>query len=210
MAYTKYPRTFHLPWSESVASDDKVLRSLSHFENQEVVVTEKMDGENTTMYTDHIHARSLDSSGGEDRAWVKQFWSSIRNDIPRGWRICGENLWARHSIPYSDLPSYFLGFSIWDESNTALTWDETLEWFSLLGITPVETMYRGIWNEKEIRSLWTTMDRQAKEGYVVRLSSSFPYEDFSKSVGKFVRKGHVQTDKHWRHTALVPNSLGVG
>jgi hypothetical protein len=72
--YTKYPRTFHLPWSLGATSDDKVVPSVSHFEGRQVVVTEKMDGENTTLYRDHIHARSLDSKGGEDRAWVKQFW----------------------------------------------------------------------------------------------------------------------------------------
>ena len=98
-AYTKYPRTFHLPWSEAVTSDDKVVPSVAHLEGREVIVTEKMDGENTTMYRDHIHSRSLDSKGGEDRAWVKQFWASIRGEIPEGWRICGENLWGNILFP---------------------------------------------------------------------------------------------------------------
>jgi hypothetical protein len=84
-SHTKYPRTFHLPWSEAVTSDDKVVPSVVHFEGNRVVVTEKMDGENTTMYRDYVHARSLDSKGGEDRAWVKQFWASIRSEIPEGW-----------------------------------------------------------------------------------------------------------------------------
>jgi len=203
----KYPRTFHLPWSESVSSDDKVLQSLGQFEGEEVVVTEKMDGENTTMYRNHIHARSLDSKGGEDRAWVKQFWSSFCRDIPEGWRICGENLWAKHSVAYTQLPSFFLGFSVWDANNEALSWEETQEWFNILGITSVPTLYQGKWNEKAIRSLWNSSDKESKEGYVVRLARSFRYEEFSTSVGKFVRKGHVQTDKHWRSSVLVPNSL---
>ena len=84
-SYIKYPRTPHLPWSLGASSDDKVLPSVGHFEGRQVIVTEKMDGENTTLYRDHIHARSLDSKGGEDRAWVKQFWASIRGEIPEGW-----------------------------------------------------------------------------------------------------------------------------
>lgn len=205
----KYPRTYHLPWSEAITSDDKICQTLSHFEGREVVVTEKMDGENTTLYQDHLHARSLDSRGGEDRAWVKQFWSQIRSDIPEGWRICGENLWAKHSVSYTDLRSYFYGFSIWDSSNMALSWDDTVGYFDLIGVTPVPALYRGVWDETTIRNLSRGMNLEQTEGYVVRLADSFHYDSFSTSVAKFVRKGHVQTDKHWRSQTFVPNSLSL-
>ena len=88
---------------------------------REVVVTEKLDGENTTMYTDYIHARSLDSHHHPSRDWVKQLHGEIGYKIPVGWRVCGENMYARHSIVYYDLTTYFYGFSIWDETNTALS-----------------------------------------------------------------------------------------
>lgn len=209
MAIVKYPRTYHLPWSEAVTSDDKVCQTLEHFQGRQVVVTEKMDGENTTMYRDNIHARSLDSRGGEDRAWVKQFWSQIRNDIPEGWRICGENLWAKHSVPYNNLQSYFYGFSIWDSSNMALSWSDTVEYFEMLGVCPVPVLYEGAWDEVAIRNLVKDMDLEKTEGYVVRLADSFHYDNFSASVAKFVRKGHVQTDKHWRFQEFVPNQLSL-
>lgn len=41
----KYPRTYHLPTSPGVTDDDRVLESYAGFEGQEIVVTEKMDGE---------------------------------------------------------------------------------------------------------------------------------------------------------------------
>lgn len=41
------------------------------------------------------------------------------------------------------------------------------------------------------------MDYEKQEGYVVRLTSSFHYKDFSRSAAKFVRKGHVTTNEHW-------------
>ena len=56
----KYPRTLHLPWSESITSDDKVMKSIDSLLNKNVIVSLKMDGENTTLYTDYIHARSID------------------------------------------------------------------------------------------------------------------------------------------------------
>jgi hypothetical protein len=202
----KYPRTLHLPWSESVQSDDKVIKSTEHFNNRRVIVTEKMDGENTTMYNDHIHARSIDSKNHPSRDWVKQFHSSFKHDIPDGYRVCGENLYAKHSVKYDNLASYFYGFSIWDDQ-TCLDWDSTVNWFDLLGVTPVPVLYDDIWDEKLIKSLYTKDDHSTKEGYVVRLASSFKYDDFSNSVAKFVRCNHVQTDKHWMYSEIVPNTL---
>ena len=200
----KYPRTPHLPWSLGCTSDDKMLKSVGHFEGKEVVVTEKLDGENTTMYRDHIHARSLDSIGGVDRDWVKALWSSLRYDLPVSWRICGENLWARHSIPYENLESYFYGFSVWD-GEECFDWDDTLVTFKVLGIVPVPVLYRGIWDEATIRNL--PLDPMKNEGYVVRLADSFCYNDFGSSVAKFVRENHVQTNDHWRHQKITPNIL---
>lgn len=108
--WVKYPRTYHLPWSCSISNDDRILHDLSCFQNRRVIVTEKMDGENTTMYRDHIHARSVDSRNHPSRNWVKNLWGRLSHDIPSGWRICGENLFATHSISYSNLQSYFLDF----------------------------------------------------------------------------------------------------
>lgn len=167
-----------------------------------------MDGENTTMYRDNIHARSLDSRGGEDRTWVKNFWSTFSYKIPENYRICGENLWGKHSIYYQDLKSYFYGFSIWNE-NLCLSWEETEIFFEDLGICSVPVLYKGIWNENLIRNLSNNLDLEEKEGYVVRLADEFLYEKFDHYVAKFVRSNHVQTDDHWRKNVIVPNRLTV-
>ncbi|WP_232968492.1 RNA ligase family protein [Pseudomonas putida] len=196
----KYPRTYHLPWSEGMHDDDRMLKSLEHFIGREVVVTKKQDGENTSMYSDYFHARSIDGRSHPSRDWVKNFWAKIKNDIPTGWRICGENMYAQHSIVYHDLLSYFYGFSIWNERNRCIGWDDTLEYFEILGITPVEEIYRGVFDEKLIKELYDSKrDWATCEGYVVRLADDFDYRDFRNSVAKFVRKGHVQTTKHWMH-----------
>jgi hypothetical protein len=99
--HVKYPRTHHLPWSPGVGPNDQVATALDEFVDADgrpvdVVVTEKLDGENTTLYRDYLHARSLDSRTHPSRDWVKGFWAQLAGDIPDGWRICGENLWATH------------------------------------------------------------------------------------------------------------------
>src|SRR3546814_8478297 len=82
-----------------------VIDTLAAFEGKRVIVTEKMDGENTTLYRDYIHARSVDGRSHPSRDWVKQFRSGIAADIPEDWRVCGENLFAKHSIHYTALRS---------------------------------------------------------------------------------------------------------
>jgi RNA ligase len=205
----KYPRTHHLPWSQGKTEDDRVMEDLSGFENQRVIVTRKMDGENTSIYGDGLHARSINGRNHASRDWVKNFWSRIAGDIPQDWRICGENLYAKHSIAYADLPSYFMGFSIWNERNECLDWDSTLEWFDLLGIAPVPVLYDGMWDAKLIQGLYDSKrDYHTHEGYVVRTAAGFGYGDFRRCVAKFVRADHVATTAHWMHgQPIIPNQL---
>lgn len=202
----KYPRTPHLPWSLGKTTDDKTLLNCDHFQNSEIVVTIKMDGENTSMYRDFIHARSLSYSRHESRSWVKQFWETIRDDIPPNFRICGENMYAKHSIFYSNLKSYFYAFSVWN-LDYCLDWNETLEWLELLNITPVNVIYRGVYDENYLIHLSHSMNLDENEGYVIRKINGFNYCDFGMNVAKFVRKNHVQTDDHWFYDKITPNKI---
>lgn len=203
--YYKYPRTPHLPWSPGASSDDTRILTASVFCGNEVIVSEKMDGENTTLYRDHLHARSLDSRHHSSRDWLKRWHASIAPNIPSGWRISGENLFARHSISYQQLSSYFYGFSIWNDNGECCSWDETLEWFEMLKIHPVPVLYRGQWDEEMIRRL--DIDISQQEGYVVRTAKAFKYEEFDRHVAKWVRSEHVQSKKHWMHQQIITNSL---
>ena len=205
--YVKYPRTHHLPWSQNINNDDRIIPSMEAFIGQPVVVTEKMDGENTTLYRNYIHARSLDGRSHESRDWVKQFRSTIAHDIPEGMRICGENLFAKHSIAYNDLPTYFMGFSMWDEKNVCLSWQDTVEWFQLIGITSVPVLYEGIFDEDTIKSLFNPGEWSNKEGYVLRVAGPIKYGEFKTKVAKFVRKDHIQTVKHWMYGQRIEKNL---
>lgn len=210
MERVKYARTPHLPWSPGSTNDDKVLDNVDHFIGKEVIVTLKMDGENTTVYKDYMHARSLDSRGHISRDWLKAEAPKWRHLIPDGWRVCGENLYAQHTIHYENLLSYFYIFSVWDQNNVAVTWDETVEWCHEFNMPHVPILYRGQFNEDALRGLcYNYFDGNEMEGFVVRLTNSFPYNDFSSSIAKYVRPNHVQTDEHWMMQKVVKNGLKV-
>jgi hypothetical protein len=203
--FVKYPRTLHLPHSLGKTDDDKTLSNTDHFKNKEVVVTLKMDGENTSIYHNGSHARSLTSSYHESRTWIKNLQGVIAHKLKQDERICGENMFARHSIEYSDLSSYFLMFSFW-VNNLCLSWKETEAKAKELCLDTVPVIYQGVYHQKAIDQAFKPFSK-AHEGYVVRLASSFEYNTFALSIAKFVRKGHVQTDKHWAHQAIVKNQL---
>ena len=206
--YFKYPRTPHLPWSPGATSDDVFLVDTSLFDNKQVVVTEKMDGENTTLYADYMHARSVNSRYHPSRDWVKGFHGTIAHLIPKDWRVCGENLYAIHSIEYDNLPSYFLAFGIFDEKNICLSWEDFIEKCEELKLATPKVFYKGIWDQAKIKAI--SFDRDSVEGYVVRIADSFHFHDFAKSVAKCVREGHVQTQTHWMHQQVRPNKLKGG
>ena len=206
--YVKYPRTLHLPWSPGATDDDRVHANLDGFTSEEVVVTEKMDGENTTLYRDYYHARSIDSSSHASQCWARALQAQIGWQIPVGWRVCGENLYAKHSIAYEGLPTFLMVFSIWNDRNRCLSWDETITWTSLLGLQPVPVLFRGPWDEDAIRQFDVIGPNASREGYVVRPAREFAFGEFRKVVGKYVRAGHVQTSHGWKRQRVVPNKLG--
>jgi len=210
--YFKYPKTFHFSWSKpDPHGNDRVHDNTDHFVGKEVVVTEKLDGENTSMYSDKIHARSIDSGYHPSRTWVKALHASIRMNIPQEFRICGENMQAKHAIYYDGLPSYFFVFGVFNHKNVCLSWDETVDFSDALQLPTVPVLYRGIWDEKKVQACFTgksVFGNSEQEGYVVRVADSFHYDDFTYSVSKFVRQGHVAGDsEHWSKTGYKPNKL---
>jgi len=205
----KYPRTYHVMWSPGLSNDDRAHNSLDQFEGKNVVVHLKMDGENASFYNDHYHARSLDTVNHPSRKWAKMLHARIMGDIPESWRVCAENLYAEHSIHYDDLEAFVLAFSIWNEKNECLGWDETQDWFELLEVPQVPVLYEGLFSEEKLHEIESTLDFEIDEGYVMRTRDSFHYNDFRQNVAKYVRKGHVQhsTEGHWINRPITPNEL---
>lgn len=167
---------------------------------------------NSNLYNDYYHARSLMCDNHPSRSWMRNFHSQIKNDIPKGYRFCGENLYAKHSIEYKNLESYFYLFSIWNDKNECLSWDETVEWAELFEpkLTTVPVLYRGIWDEKLIKGLYKEYsdDGNMMEGYVVRLTSRFSYNQFSSSVAKYVSDNFkISTNHHWKYEQIIKNEL---
>jgi len=144
------------------------------------------------------------------RSWVKNLHAQIRLEIPDGWRIVGENVYAKHSIHYTGLPSYFFVFAVFDEHGVSLPWGETVDCATGLGLSKVPVLRRGKFDCSWIRDFdegRSQFGDSEREGYVVRRWGSISPHEHHISVAKYVRAGHVQTDEHWMRQQIVPNEL---
>lgn len=210
----KYPHSPHLPWSPGFdADEDMVLESVDHWKGRQVVITEKMNGECSTLFSDYYHARSTIYAPHPSRTHCRAIWGRVRHNIPEGFRVCGENVSAVHSIRYDNLPSYFLVFSIWN-GDVAFSWDETEEWCGLMELSTVPVLWRGVWDEDKCRLVIAGLDLEKQEGIVVRPAGRFLFkqiQDVRNGVmGKWVRRGHIQTDEHWMGKPVEWNGLRNG
>lgn len=211
----KYPKTFHVPWSGGIQSDDKVFKTMTQFHGKIVVATEKLDGENTTLYSDHIHARSLDSTFNWTRAWVTKMHSVLKFDIPEKLKLVGENLFAEHAIRYQDgvLDSYFYLFSIWEDiigsdEDFCLDYDDIVQYAELFELPMPKVLFRGVYDEKALIEIAKNLDTTRSEGYVLRTVDGFFRRDFTRCVAKFVRANHVQDNsEHWLKNAKQNGKL---
>jgi len=188
--YYKYPRTFHFSHSENLQNDDRYFRGIKFLEGQEVIASLKLDGEGCHWYNDYIHARSISKSDHPSRHWVKQLHASVKYDIPDGWRICGENVYALHSIYYTNLPTYFFVFGIYNEKNECLKWDEICEYCDILNLYTVPVFYRGIFDIKKIHETFLNYNFDIKgwtfnQGNKDDWYNLYPFMDINEMLNCF-------------------------
>lgn len=138
----KYPRTGHLPESPGATRDDRRLADLSSFVGRRLVATEKADGSNVCLEREgcfarsHGHAPAHPSFDG-----LKALHARVRALINPGLQVFGEWLYARHSIGYSALPSYFLVIRVHDAgAGRWLSWEESERWADVLGLPTVPVL----------------------------------------------------------------------
>jgi RNA ligase len=207
----KYCRTYHLPFSRGLINDDKRIEDEFCFDGKTVEISIKLDGENSSIYNDGYHARSLSSAHHPSRTWLKGFIPTFQHLIPENWRICGENLYAKHSIEYTELETYFYVFNIWNAENYCLSLTDTLKWIEKLSLTKVKTLdileIKGD-DFSKVEKIYNQVVADGEEGIVIRNVESFHYNDFGKNLAKAVRENHVQTDAiHWASAPVIPNKL---
>lgn len=204
----RHPETPYLPWSPSITKDSLV--SVVDWKNHDIiVVTEKLDGQNVTIYHDgYVHARSIDDNRGQHLSAAKHIAAIIMQSMRPGLRLCGELMTYKHSVNYDSLDNQLYLHSAWI-GEYCLSWGETVRIARSLGVPTVPILFVGNTNYIDIVNLVPVSNfGQECEGYVIRTPYGFYYNQFKYNVAKSVRRNHVQPNaEHWsRH--LVENRIG--
>ncbi len=215
----KYPRTYHFPFSPGATNDDRIALDFENVCNEEIIVTEKLDGENTCMNQFGVFARS--HSSPTQNPWANYMWDkwrALENEFG-DLEFFGESLYAIHSIIYTNLKEYFYLFGV-RQNNIWLSWEEIILYANIINVPLAPVLYRGklkdwtgynqkISAEKNMENLVNSfviqdsklsdekIGKSPTEGVVVRVVRAFEEDDFANCVFKWVRKNHVQTDAHW-------------
>lgn len=223
MSSAKYPRTYHLPWSPGVSSDDKVIETIHYLINTPIVITEKIDGGSCSMSRTDIFARSHSGPPKHSSFNIgKAIHASIKDKLPEGIDFFGEYVYAKHSIAYSELPGYFLLFGIrvdsFENPKVGLwkSWQGVKEWARHLNIPTVPELEKTeVSSAKELQDVVEKHMNQPsvyggeREGVVVRRTEGFSDNSFDKAIAKSVRANHVTTSKHWANQKIIPNKLKI-
>lgn len=135
----KYCRSLHAQISLGTTSDDRFMPNgyVSEFAKMnELVLTEKLDGQNNCFNTHGVFARS--HTAPTKHPWDKPLierWQLLKNDL-NNLEIFGENMYGIHSIGYQKLESYFYVFAV-REHDEWLSWEEVKFYANLLDFPTV-------------------------------------------------------------------------
>jgi hypothetical protein len=179
---------------------------------EQVVHTEKLDGENTCLNQYGVFARSHAAPTRHPWAnYLKERWHMIKHDLG-DLEIFGENIYAIHSIKYLEIEHHFYVFAV-RHLDKWLSWEEVKFYAAMLDFPTVpelkvqqpndqEILEKAVLNFVKQPSIFKSLDVHTDEectmeGIVSRNVNEYLVKDFKKNVFKYVRKNHVKTDAHW-------------
>jgi len=197
-----------LSFSEELHSDDKTIAIEYEDDilNSDCVMTIKLDGGNCCIKVlEGVLARTHSTVAScPSFNYIKNvhYFAKLHLLNPDYWYF-GENMYAIHSIEYSELDDYFYLFNIYDSKNDIwLSWEDLNIEAQRCNFKMVPFVIAGKLTTERIKHTIETCKNSSVlgglvEGFVIRKVGAFKGDDFSKNVVKWVRKGHVQTDEHW-------------
>ncbi len=200
--HTKHPSTPYLDISQT--ANEKVVVTQS-FIGERVTITEKMDGEITSIYPDgSFHARSLDSGAAWQRDVIHSYLSSIVSAMRYDEHFVFENMYAKHTIEYDDLESYlYLLYIV--RGGVVISHEQTRMIASKIGLAMPKVLFSGVFKSRTANEVITGGD--FREGFVIRTNRSFPYARLGPYTAKYVVSGFAQTDVHWTQSEPKKNKL---
>ena len=222
--FFKFPTTPHLAVFETDSvREDKVLteRERDEFLQHELIVEEKIDGANLGISFDgsgdvHVQNRGAYLSKPYQGQWKKlDEWLLLKLDrffdvLHDQYILFGEWCFARHSVIYDNLPSWFVGFDIYDkEHRQFLSCPMRNDLFKQMKICQIPMLGKGRFSLPELNTFFRTscFSHAGSEGLYLR----YDHGKWLEARAKLVRPEFVQAiETHWSRKSIIPNKLATG
>ncbi|MCB0534791.1 MAG: RNA ligase family protein [Saprospiraceae bacterium] len=220
MEFFKFPRTPHLFVLPGASiRDDKVMSEseANAFLSQAVIVEEKVDGANVGISFDRKgdlqfqNRGNYISPGGHPQfeplwEWAYKRFEKLKKHLTERYILFGEWCYLKHSIQYTQLPDWFLGFDIYDRhSKYFLSVEKRNHYLMNCEIEPVPLVFKG---HTTTSTLIAIMNKPSMlypgplEGLYLRLETG----GHLNQRAKLVRSEFIQSiEEHWSKGRLVKN-----
>lgn len=129
----------------------------------EMIVTEKVDGsqlavgwKNDKPYIQgkNSHIAEFDKRKAYHGTWSWVWENIAKVEMLKGYLVFGEWLRVQHSLPYDDLPDWFVAFDVWDyENGKFMNWDAVTEFCKRVGFATVPELFRGKLKKEDLPTL---------------------------------------------------------
>lgn len=221
--FYKFPTTPHLiklgPYD---IRTDKIMSEFEQldFLKNKLIVEEKADGANlgisfntegdlllqnrSSFVNTPYHGQW--SALGE---WLNYREETIFDTLGDRYVLYGEWCYAQHSISYSKLPDYFLGFDVLDKKyGKFLNYENRNNIFSKCNLSIVPFISMGFYSTNELLELIRTpsqLGTASLEGIYLR----FDKDGWLGGRAKIVQSSFMQTiSEHWSKQKIRPNRIG--
>eukprot|EP01138_Halocafeteria_seosinensis_P007760 gb/GECG01007928.1/.p1 GENE.gb/GECG01007928.1/~~gb/GECG01007928.1/.p1 ORF type:complete len:875 (+),score=92.83 gb/GECG01007928.1/:1-2625(+) len=219
----KFPRTRHL-YNLGGASRDDLLFDRSEQDNfiaHELWIEEKIDGANLGIsiqnYEIKVQNRShyITASTHPQFKLINEWVHEHREDL---WELLGDGstilygewLYAQHSIPYTELPDYFVAFDVYDKREKRFysrkRFEEALKPTS---IATVPALAYGKFSSSSEILKYVHQPSQFYEGPVEGIYLRICTERWLEQRAKVVREDFLSGNTHWSHYSITPNRRSV-
>lgn len=213
MKFLKYPKTYHLEGSAGFDTKHKNCYPLNVLDGKYIVIEEKIDGANSAISFDSngqlfLQSRGHYLNGGPRerffslfKQWANRWRNDLWNLLSDRYVVYGEYTFAKHTIFYNRLPSYFLEFDIFDKKDgyflSTKKRQELLAGLNFIHSVPI--IYSGK-IEKPNEKFLTGLIKQSN--YIDKSTFSSDFYNNAKGIGKSIEWALGTTDQSMKMEGL--------
>lgn len=225
MEFFKFPRTPHLFVVSGLdIRDDKVLSDTecNAFLNNTVILEEKIDGANIGISLTETGDLLIQNRGNYILPgshpqfnliwdWAYSRLTLLQKYISNDFIVFGEWCYAKHSIKYTSLPDWFLGFDVYDKKKMIFLNNEFRnQLLKNTNIQIIPNLGKGEYSRADLAKLLSISKSRFYSGPIEGIY--LRYEDSEKLIkrAKIVNKDFIQEiDIHWSKKKLISNKLQI-